>query len=97
MLTQSHGKTVLAVGNGGVPGVTSQHKFNKPGADWARIHATGGAYGRITTASERTLVYEHVWNNGNNGTGEVMETWTVERTASYKHPASWPTPPNGTL
>jgi hypothetical protein len=32
-----------------------------------------------------------VWNNGNNGTGQVMETWTIVRSGA--HPASWPDPP----
>ena len=45
-------------------------------------------------ANKSTLVYEHVWNNGNNGTGEVMETWALQRTSSYVHPGSWPTPPS---
>jgi hypothetical protein len=58
-------------GNGGVPGVTSQHKFNQPAKAWARIHGTGGAYGVITTDSKDAWHYEHVWNNGNNGTGKV--------------------------
>jgi hypothetical protein len=30
--------------------------------------------GVITTATADTLTYQHVWNNGNDGKGKVMET-----------------------
>ena len=73
------GTVYITEGNGGVPGVTSAHKFNKPAADWARIHGTGGAYGVLTSVNSTVLQYEHVWNNGNNGTGEVMETWAISQ------------------
>ena len=64
-------------GNGGVPPAPCTHKFSKPSADWARIHGTGGAYGIIRLTNSTVLSYDHVWNNGNNGTGEVMETWSI--------------------
>ena len=36
--------------------------------------------------------YEHVWNNGNNGTGKVMETWALTE-ATHKQPTPPPEPP----
>ncbi len=97
------GTVYITEGNGGVPGVTSAHKFNNVSAEWGRIHGTGGAYGRLLWTNRTVMTYEHVshvahtrttystlcihsgltvgmsqvWNNGNNGTGEVMETWAI--------------------
>ena len=34
------------------------------------------------------LTYQHIWSNGNNGTGKVMDTWSLTN-ASHVHP---PTP-----
>ena len=76
------GTVYITEGNGGVPGVGAAHKFNKPSAEWARIHATGGAYGRLIWSNASVMTYEHVWSNGNNGTGEVMETWAIDKSSS---------------
>jgi hypothetical protein len=46
-------------------------------ADYMRIGATGGAYGRLVTQNSTVLTYEHVFNNGNGGRGEVMESWSI--------------------
>jgi 3',5'-cyclic AMP phosphodiesterase CpdA len=67
----------LTEGNGGVPGAPGVHTFTHPAADWMRIGATGGAYGRLITSNSSVLTYEHVFNNGNDGAGEVMETWSI--------------------
>jgi hypothetical protein len=49
----------ITEGNGGVPGVTSTHKFNTPKASWARIHGLGGAYGKFSFPNASALQYEH--------------------------------------
>ena len=50
-----------------------------PKTDWMRIHGSGGAHGRLVTSNASVLTYEHVFNNGNDGKGEVMETWSVQK------------------
>ena len=55
------GTVYITEGNGGVPGVTSTHHLNNASAEWARIHGTGGAYGRFAIANKSVLTYEHVW------------------------------------
>ena len=64
---------LLAEGNGAVPGTGPNSTLGKPPAAWGRIHGTGGAYGVITTQNSSVLQYQHVWNNGNDGEGKVME------------------------
>jgi hypothetical protein len=69
----------ITEGNGGVPGVsgvnTLNTTFNKTGTPWARIHGTGGAYGRIIAYDEHSLTYEHVENNG----GKVTDSITLTK------------------
>jgi hypothetical protein len=36
--------------------------------------------------------YEHVWSNGNDGKGLVMDTWSLTE-ASHVHPPAPPAPP----
>lgn len=72
----------ITEGNGGVPGAPGVHKFTKPAADYMRIGATGGAHGRMIATNGTVLTYEHVFNNGNGGAGEVMEQWSV---VQHKH------------
>jgi hypothetical protein len=62
-VTEGNGATTLMLINASIP--------------WARMHGTGGAYGIITTSSADKLTYQHVWNNGNDGKGKVMETWSL--------------------
>lgn len=75
----------ITEGNGGVPGAPGKHTFTYPKTDWMRIHGSGGAYGRLITSNSSTLTYEHVFNNGNDGKGEVMETWSITH-ASHDFP-----------
>eukprot|EP01051_Picozoa_sp_SAG22_P032880 SAG22_NODE_14102_length_384_cov_1.084211_1_plen_100_part_00 len=39
--------------------------------------------GRLLWTNASVMTYEHVWNNGNNGTGQVMETWAVEHSEHW--------------
>eukprot|EP00035_Acanthoeca_spectabilis_P012815 m.232782 g.232782 ORF g.232782 m.232782 type:complete len:99 (+) comp15723_c0_seq2:2959-3255(+) len=75
--TTPRGTVYVTEGNGGVPGAPGNHTFNVPAADFMRIGATGGAHGRLITSNSSVLTYEHVFNNGNGGKGEVMETWSI--------------------
>jgi hypothetical protein len=47
---------------------------------WCRVHATGGAYGRITAFNATHLRYEHVQNNG----GAVTDTWTIVQVSAAR-------------
>ena len=47
----------------------------------------------ITTATADTLTYQHVWNNGNDGKGKVMETWAITNATHVQPPAPPPAPP----
>ena len=71
------GTVYITEGNGAVPGTGPNSTLGKPPAAWGRIHGTGGAYGVITTQNSSVLQYDHVWNNGNDGEGKVMETWAL--------------------
>ena len=73
------GTIYVTEGNGGVPGAPGKHAFTYPKTDWMRIHGSGGAHGRLVTSNASVLTYEHVFNNGNDGKGEVMETWSVQK------------------
>lgn len=77
------GPVYITEGNGGVPGVAASHKFSNVTQPWGRIKASGGAYGILSATDDKKLTYDHVWNNGNNGTGEIMETWAIERSAPH--------------
>ena len=65
----------ICEGNGGVPGVVGNYTVEKCGdkASWCAVHATGGAYGRITAYNATHLTYEHVQNNG----GIVTDSFTI--------------------
>jgi len=62
-------------GNGGVPGVVGTYAVVNLTSSWGRVHGTGGAYGRWIAKDAKTLVYEHVQNNG----GNVTDTWTITK------------------
>jgi hypothetical protein len=88
-------------GNGGVPGAPGTHKFtcgkaNGANADckqeWMRTYSTGGAYGRLRASNDSVLTYEHVFNNGNGGKGQVMETWSITDATHVFPPAPPPAP-----
>ena len=77
------GPVYITEGNGGVPGVTGTHTFKNVSQQWGRIHGLGGAYGILSAKDFGRLQYDHVWNNGNNGTGEIMETFALERSTPH--------------
>ena len=91
----------ITEGNGGVPGAPGTHTFKcgkSNGApsdcptDWMRTYATGGAYGRLRASNGTVLTYEHVFNNGNDGKGEVMESWSITDATHVFPPHAFPPP-----
>ena len=84
----------ITEGNGGVPGVKASQTWSNVTVQWGRIHGEGGAYGRISvpgglSAAAAALKYDHVWNNGNSGKGQVTDSFSITRT----EPHVWPIPP----
>ena len=71
------GTVYITEGNGGVPNVPGSYSEQTASSPFMRGGAHGGAYGRMITSNASVLTYEHVWNNGNNGTGKVMDTWSI--------------------
>ena len=83
----------ITEGNGAVPGTPNHTTLGKPPAAWGRIHGTGGAYGVITAQNGSVLQYEHVWNNGAGGEGEVTDTWAITGATHAQPPLPPPLPP----
>ena len=87
------GTIYITEGNGGVPNTGPNGTITKTHlSSWGRMEGTGGAYGIFTTSSADTLTYTHIWNNGNDGKGKVMDTWSLTE-ATHVQPLAPPTPP----
>ena len=87
------GTVYLTEGNGGIPGAPGVHTLHNCSAEYMRLRGTGGAYGRLVVSNASVLTYEHVFNNGNNGTGEVVDSWSIEQ-PGHKPGFSFPPAPS---
>jgi hypothetical protein len=84
------GTVHITEGNGGVPGVPATFSATgctKDHLSTCRVKGTGGAYGRIT-ATQNTLRYDRVANNG----GKTTDTWTITQHSHGPFPSPPPPP-----